>query len=79
MKETAGRFVSLDAFRGFTIKCSASSSSFSRRLAAGARQAAVRPIRALPLAPANTSLLYALLFNAFMLGIAWVMWRKKCS
>jgi predicted acyltransferase len=35
------------------------------------------PIRALPLAPANTSLLYALLFNAFMFGIAWVMWRKK--
>jgi predicted acyltransferase len=35
------------------------------------------PIRDLPLAPANTSLLYALLFNAFMFGIAWVMWRKK--
>jgi hypothetical protein len=35
------------------------------------------PIRALPIAPVNTSLLYALLFNAFMFGIAWFMWRKK--
>jgi hypothetical protein len=36
------------------------------------------PIRALPLAPVNTSLLYALLFNACMFGVAWFMWRKKC-
>ncbi len=35
------------------------------------------PIRDLPIAPVNTSLLYALLFNAFMFGIAWIMWRKK--
>lgn len=35
------------------------------------------PIRALPIGPVNTSLLYALLFNAFMFGIAWCMWRKK--
>ncbi|WP_426174617.1 acyltransferase family protein [Massilia sp. TWR1-2-2] len=35
------------------------------------------PIRALPIAPVNTSLLYALLFNAFMFGIAWIMWRNK--
>jgi predicted acyltransferase len=35
------------------------------------------PIRALPLAPVNTSLLYALLFNACMFGVAWIMWRKK--
>lgn len=35
------------------------------------------PIRALPIAPVNTSLLYALLFNAFMFSIAWLMWRKK--
>jgi predicted acyltransferase len=35
------------------------------------------PIRGLPLGPLNTSLLYALLFNAFMFTIAWVMWRKK--
>ncbi|RJG17707.1 acyltransferase family protein [Massilia cavernae] len=35
------------------------------------------PIRALPLGPVNTSLLYALLFNAFMFSIAWFMWRKK--
>jgi predicted acyltransferase len=35
------------------------------------------PIRALPIAPVNTSLLYALLFNAFMFSIAWIMWRNK--
>ncbi|MDL2356614.1 MAG: DUF5009 domain-containing protein [Pseudomonadota bacterium] len=35
------------------------------------------PIRAIPIAPVNTSLLYALLFNAFMFSIAWFMWRKK--
>ena len=35
------------------------------------------PIRDLPIAPVNTSLLYALLFNAFMFSIAWLMWRKK--
>ena len=35
------------------------------------------PIRALPIAPVNTSLLYALLFNAAMFAIAWFMWRKK--
>ena len=35
------------------------------------------PIRALPIAPVNTSLLYALLFNAGMFAIAWFMWRKK--
>jgi predicted acyltransferase len=35
------------------------------------------PIRDLPIAPVNTSLLYALLFNAFMFSIAWLMWRKQ--
>jgi predicted acyltransferase len=35
------------------------------------------PIRALNLAPVNTSLLYALAFNASMFAIAWCMWRKK--
>ncbi len=35
------------------------------------------PLRALPLGPVNTSLLYALLFNLFMFGLAWLMWRKK--
>jgi predicted acyltransferase len=35
------------------------------------------PIGDLPIAPVNTSLLYALLFNAFMFSIAWLMWRKK--
>jgi predicted acyltransferase len=35
------------------------------------------PVRALPIGPVNTSLLYALLFNAAMFGVAWFMWRKR--
>jgi predicted acyltransferase len=35
------------------------------------------PIKALPLGPANTSLLYAILFNACMFAIAYAMWRKR--
>ncbi|WP_426192388.1 acyltransferase family protein [Massilia sp. DWR3-1-1] len=35
------------------------------------------PVKALELAPVNTSLLYALLFNAFMFCIAYGLWRKK--
>jgi predicted acyltransferase len=35
------------------------------------------PIRALPVGPANTSLLYAVLFNLAMFSLAWFMWRKK--
>lgn len=35
------------------------------------------PIRDLPIGPVNTSLLYALLFNCLMFGIAWIMWRNK--
>jgi predicted acyltransferase len=35
------------------------------------------PVKALPVGPVNTSLLYALLFNLFMFGLAWFMWRKK--
>jgi predicted acyltransferase len=35
------------------------------------------PIRDLPIGAVNTSLLYALLFNACMFGIAWFMGRRK--
>ena len=35
------------------------------------------PIRDLPLGAVNTSVLYALLFNACMFAIAWAMWRRK--
>lgn len=35
------------------------------------------PIQSLPLSPVNQSLLFALLFNLVMLGIAWFMWKKK--
>lgn len=35
------------------------------------------PIKALAIGPVNTSLLYALLFNAAMFSVAYFMWRKK--
>ncbi|MES2898388.1 MAG: heparan-alpha-glucosaminide N-acetyltransferase domain-containing protein [Pseudomonadota bacterium] len=35
------------------------------------------PLRALELGAVNSSLLYALVFNAAMFSIAWWMWRKK--
>ncbi|MBL8518746.1 MAG: DUF5009 domain-containing protein [Betaproteobacteria bacterium] len=35
------------------------------------------PIQSLPVSPVNQSLLFAILFNLFMLGIAWFMWNKK--
>jgi predicted acyltransferase len=35
------------------------------------------PIAALPIGPVNTSLLHALLFEACMFAVAWVMWRNK--
>ena len=35
------------------------------------------PLRDLPLGAVNTSLLYALLFNACMFALAWAMWRRR--
>jgi predicted acyltransferase len=35
------------------------------------------PIQALPLAPQDASLLWALLFNAAMFAVAWWMWTKR--
>jgi predicted acyltransferase len=35
------------------------------------------PVRALDVAPVNTSLLYAVMFNAAMFAIAYGMWRKR--
>lgn len=35
------------------------------------------PLQALPLAPVNVSLLFAIAFNLLMLAVAWFMWRKK--
>jgi predicted acyltransferase len=35
------------------------------------------PIRALPLAPESASLAYALLFEAAMFVVAWLMWKKR--
>ena len=35
------------------------------------------PLQALPVAPVNASLLFALVFNALMFLVAWFMWRNK--
>ena len=35
------------------------------------------PLQALPIAPVNASLSFALLFNLMMFLVAWVMWKKK--
>lgn len=35
------------------------------------------PIQALPLAPVNASLLWAVLFNAAMFAVAWAMWKRQ--
>jgi predicted acyltransferase len=35
------------------------------------------PLQALPIAPVNASLLFALLFNVAMFFVAWLMWKKK--
>ena len=35
------------------------------------------PLQALPIAPVNASLLFAIAFNLLMFSIAWLMWRKK--
>jgi len=35
------------------------------------------PLRALDVAPVNSSLLYALTFNVVMFAVAYFMWRKK--
>ena len=34
-------------------------------------------VATLPLAPANASLLFAVLFNLAMFSVAWAMWRKQ--
>lgn len=35
------------------------------------------PIKDLPVAPVNASLIFALLFNLAMFSVAWLMWRKR--
>ena len=35
------------------------------------------PLQSLPIAPANASLVFAILFNLAMFFVAWLMWRKK--
>jgi hypothetical protein len=35
------------------------------------------PLRDLNVSPVNSSLLYAVLFNAAMFLVAWFMWRNK--
>jgi predicted acyltransferase len=66
------------AFSGFVVKTMAfikfdQDDGSQRSLAA----LSYLPVRDLPIGPVNTSLLYALLFNAVMFGVAWFMWRKR--
>lgn len=35
------------------------------------------PIHALPVSPANASMIFAILFDLFMFSLAWGMWRKR--
>ncbi|MEQ1518362.1 MAG: hypothetical protein ABL931_17920, partial [Usitatibacteraceae bacterium] len=35
------------------------------------------PLQALPIAPVNASLLFAVLFNLTMFFVAWIMWKKR--
>ncbi len=35
------------------------------------------PLKVLPLAPVNASLLHAVIFDLFMFVVAWLMWRKR--
>lgn len=35
------------------------------------------PVQALGLSPVNSSLLWALVFNALMFAVAWLMWRRR--
>jgi len=66
------------AFSGFVAKMlgfiKLAQPDGSQRSLGGALYA---PIKALPLGAANTSLLYAILFNACMFAIAYGMWRKR--
>lgn len=41
------------------------------------KQALYAPLQALPLAPVQASLLWALGFNLVMFGLAWAMWRRR--
>ena len=66
------------AFSGFVVK-TMGYIKFTQDDGSQASLAALSyvPVRALPLGPVKTSLLYALLFNAAMFGVAWFMWRRK--
>jgi predicted acyltransferase len=35
------------------------------------------PLKALSISPVNSSLLFAILFNATMFLVAWFMWKRK--
>jgi predicted acyltransferase len=63
------------ALSGFVARCW--SSSRSTAAARSLKQALYAPLQALPLAPQDASLLWALLFNAVMFLLAWWMWTKR--
>lgn len=41
------------------------------------KSALYAPLQALPIAPVNASLIFAVLFNLAMFFVAWVMWKKR--
>jgi hypothetical protein len=41
------------------------------------KEKAFQVLATLPLAPVNASLLFAVLFDLAMFGVAWAMWRKR--
>ena len=41
------------------------------------QKALFAPIKALPIAPVNASLLFAILFNLCMFAVAYIMWKKR--
>ena len=43
----------------------------------GLKSVIYAPIKALPIAPVNASLIFAILFNLAMFSIAWFMWKRK--
>ncbi|RZU02667.1 acyltransferase family protein [Rivibacter subsaxonicus] len=62
----------LIATAGYTLKITRTDGS-----AVTLQQWLYAPIQALPIAPENASLLFALCFVSFMYLIAWGMWRKR--
>jgi predicted acyltransferase len=51
-------------------------SGFIGRLMGSMKARLYAPLQALPVAPENASLLFAIVFTSAMFAVAWIMWRK---